>query len=271
MINYDTNFYLNRLVDSLSEKLRSKFIPILEDAFYARVFKKEKTILIQKREYINGKYTSQLYAYSLKNATLKFTVEIPYGYFLVYCSEVGKDKSMGIICKPIDRSDHYAVEYAIEKNGKLNEVRKRLCTEDINKANCTVNTSQNCIYPVTDLKVNKQNCTVSWKYNTIDTSIYSNENIIYAVYHDFEEVILLLTSAGDNSRNVYLYNLDGSMKLKLELPNGFLISHCPTQTFEYGRTVLVLICHNSSISVYNDLKYMIIPDNGDLVYIGQER
>ncbi len=272
MLDIKTNFYLNNLFNSISKELEDKLFFILKDAFYARIFEKEQTLLVQKKENINGRYTSQLYAYSLENINFKFKVEIPKGYFLVYCLEVGESKSMGMICKPIDINNFYAIEYAIEKeNGRLSKVRQRLCTENINQANCINNSRQNCLYPVTELTTNQQNHTVSWKYNFVQKYIRCKENIVYAVYHDFEEVILLLTSDNDDNRSAYLYNLDGSMKLKLELPKGFKISYCPTQYFEYDRTVVLLICHNPDISTCDDLKYIIVPDNGDLIYIGRQR
>lgn len=271
MIDYKINFYLKKLISALPNQTKDKFIPVLKEAFYARIFKKEKTLLVQKKEIVKGKYTCNLYAYSLKDASFKFKVEIPRNYFLVYCLEVGRERSMGMVCKPIDTNDYYAVEYSIESNGRIRKVRNRLCTENIDKANRFNDNLKDCIYPVTELKTDKENNEVYWKYNGNHISITTKEHIVYAIYHDFEEIILLLTADSVGNRSVYLYNLDGSIKFKLEFPEGFMVSYCPTQIFEYNRTVLSIICHNPEISISNELRYIVIPDNGDLVYIGIQR
>ncbi len=271
-MNNEVNFYLDKLIDISSEKLKSKLPLILKDSFYARAFTKEQTLLVQKRENISGMYSNQLYAYSLDNGNFKFKVSIPTGYFLVYCLEVGPSRDMGMVCKPLDNDNHYAIEYTIEKQtGHLTKIRERLCTENINQANSIDNTCKNCIYPITNLITNKNSNEVNWKYNSIQKNICFSENIVYAVYHDFEEIILVLTSDQKGDRDVYLYNLDGSIRLKLELPNGFKISHCPTQNIQHNRTALLVICYNPDISMYNELKYMLVPDNGDLIYLGYQR
>ena len=90
---------------------------------------------------------------------------------------------MGMICKPIDINDHYAIEFSINKdNGELCEIRHRLCMEDINLANSSDNTSENSVYPVTEIMTDKQKNSVVWKYNSKKVCIYSNEDIVYAIY-----------------------------------------------------------------------------------------
>ena len=270
MISNKLNFYLNKVYDSIPQNLKEVFDNILNNATYARVFEKEQTLLVQVKE----DFHYQLYAYSLVDGSFKFKVDIPEDYFLMYCVSVKKSDSMGMICKPKDINDKYAIEYAIDKtNGNLSDIRKILSTENINLANSAENTSENSIYPITELYTNKKENSVKWKYNSNQISIKCNENeiIVYCIYHDFEELVLLLTEDKNNKRNVYIYNLDGSFRYKLCMPTNFEISYCPTKLFDYDRNALHIICYNQEISKYDELKYVLVPDNGDLFFAGYQR
>lgn len=264
------NFYLDTLINSFADNNKDVLTNELFNSRYVRFFKNEDLVLLLKGVLNEHTYKYKVLAYSYNDCTLKYEVEIPKGYFPLYFIRV--NNNLGMVCKSNEKNNSNAIECEFDKNtGEIINVRNLLCTEKIFIAefNCTVKNEFE--YPLTNLRMDKENNIVQWNFNSKKVSVCCEQSILEALYSDFQETVLLACENTNREKQVHLYNLDGSYRLKVIIPEGFeLLSHPPCFNHSVERYALTLLLFNPQLKT-DAMLYMINPDNGDLIYKGITR
>lgn len=264
------NFYTDNLINSVP--YAKTLISELSRAKYVKCFESLNIVLVLKGQFVEKKHGYIVNAYSVVDGTLLYEVKIPEGYFPLYFTYIATNNTMGMVCKPNDKDIKYAIECTIDKDtGKITFKRELLCTEKILIANWNCDKNADWQYPVANFAIDKDNNIVSWTFNSKNVKLSCEQEILEALYCDFQETILTVTQNSVGEKQVKLYNLDGSYRLTIQIPQGFeLLSHPPCFYHSVERYTLTLLLYNPQLSI-DALLYMIIPDNGDLVYKGISR
>lgn len=265
------NFYYKRFLNKLPENLIEK----VKSSFYARVFERENCVAIQNLTERNNKDVFMLSVYDLKTGEHKFNVYPPMGYSTLYPYEVTDKKIMGVVFAPIkdETTDRYAIEFAIDKNnGALTEVRRRLYIFERNE-NGEYSKSNNL--PVTNFQIHKKENKVVWKYNDTTITVRSKHKIKKAIYAPFENMVFIMVDKDFKEivshYEVIMYNANGDYIEEVSLPKGYMIHYVPTTHIIENQPVYSLLTTNSNIEEYYFLRYMIVPDNLDYVFVSLER
>lgn len=262
----DEQFQLKQISYVVPDNL----IPILNDAFYARIFENENILLVQKLiEHVDYS-TMVLEAYDWEEGIFKFKVEIPEGYALMYPCGIGANSSMGMLCVPEDYNNNCAIEYLIDKNnGNLTEYKKRLFINSIKADKPNIIQGD---FTVTNFKEDKKNNKVCWIYNEADKiEVVLDEQLDNAFYYTLEKLIIVVTEKNQFMKNVFLYNVDGTLKYKVEMPEGFEIIYCGYNSADDRHSALGLVTGNNDIAEGFLLFYWLIPETGEFVYLHRER
>lgn len=265
------NFYFNKYLESVSEIQKEYLQKLYCDAKYIRIFDKEDIVLAINGKLKDTEYKYSVKAYSFTSGDFKYEVEFEQGYFPLYFSYVGINKKIAIICKTKPLSVGDAIEYEIDVyNGKIINTRTLPCNESILIADFTKANNQ-IKSVVSDLTIDNACNKVRWIFKERPISVKLEQKALEAVYSDFQETIVIVAEDEKQGKGVYLYNLDGSYRLKIEIPQGYkLLSHPPCFNHSVEGYALTLLLHNPLLSD-DALLYMIVPDNGDLVYKGITR
>lgn len=263
------DFYMDNVKKSFTERQLKMLPEDFFDASYIRVFREENIILIEKVIYKNKIHKVAVFAYSFTDCNFKFEVEIPDEYTPLYF--ISLRGNVGMVCKHKNEKEPKAIECEIDKcNGKIIKTRSLPCSGNImfnNRDNNEI--SENSA--VKNLSVDKTKNIASWNFNDREITVECNQKILYLSYSDFQETILMLSENEDGKKRADLYNLNGTYRLNLKVPAEFEILEIPCSFLisDIGRT-LTLWLYNEKLHFY-ELRYIIVPDNGDLIFTGAIR
>ncbi len=265
------SFCIKNVKNSLSQRQIELLPDDFFDASYIRVFEEENLILTEKYVHDNKCLRMAIFGYSFTDCTYKFEVKIPDEYKTLYFTRLSNN-GIGMVCKHKDETQDKAIECEIDKeSGEIIKTRSLPCSGYVMFNNREHSEEIHNDSAVKKLEVDKAKNIASWSFNNQEITIKGKHKILYLVYSDFQETILMISQCENGEKRADLYNLDGTYRLNIKVPAEFEILEIPCSFGIYGiGHILNLWLENSNLHI-DELRYTIVPDNGDLIFTGAIR